>query len=156
MKCSKARALMCRYVDSQLDEALARAVADHLGQCPSCRAEEAAQRGLSRVLDAWPEMEPVRGFGTLAPRLEQSHTAPRTGLVLPVPRWAAGVLAAMSIAGGVALGLLTPSGDAVREAPTPQQVAAAMDLLPHDALEVSFAYSAENGLSRPTDVGGQQ
>ncbi len=159
MKCSKAKALLSRYLDSELGEAQAREVESHLSMCPACRAQEASLRSALGLLGEWIEAEPRLGFEALLDRVERRRTARRprpSWPALPVPRWATAALAAATIVGGVVAG--TAHRDAVQpaEPATVEQVARAMDFQPYDVVESSLTYSLTDEGQPSAGKGEQQ
>jgi len=155
MRCSKAGKLIPKYVDSELEDSLARQLRGHLETCASCAAEEAELRAALGLLAQWCSPEPKLGFEALLSRVEQAGAAAgeRTAPLLGVPSWAAAVLAAISIGAGSIIGVTTSSGPP-EETPSEQQVASAIGLSAFDdVLGASLTYGVgetdgtENGES---------
>lgn len=149
MRCSKARKLIDRYVDSALPRSAAAELEAHLRLCEACRADEERARGVLRRLEDWPAVEPAMGFEALWERIESrrtiAHRAP--GQTRAAPSWAAAVLAIAGIAVGTSLGMLTP-GSEPAQPPTEQQVASAIGLNSFaDSIEASFVHGMETGES---------
>ena len=145
MRCSKARKLIPRYVDSELDESTARAVCGHIEACAACRADEAELRSALSLLDEWAPADPKLGFEALLSRIDHRHRWPaeQTAPLLGVPSWAVAALAAISIAGGAVLGVTTP-GTPPKQVISEQQVAGAIALHSFDdVVAASFAYGLE-------------
>jgi predicted anti-sigma-YlaC factor YlaD len=160
MRCSKARSLLTSYLDSELEERRSAEVREHVDACDACRAELAALRSVTSTLGEWAEVEPRLGFDALLARVDRRAAAkPRFELpALPVPRWAAAMLAVASVAGGVLLGTIGTGSTSVgsNKPPTAQQVAVAMDVQPHDLVEASLAYSIGGGLQGSASERGAQ
>lgn len=145
MRCSRARRLIPRYVDSALDDSEARELRAHLGECESCRAEESVLRGAMALLEEWPKAEPRRSFLDLHAKLDERGGVPVGGPWLPVPKWAAAGLAALSIAAGVTLGV-AGSDSSAAPVPTQQQVASALGLHSFDdVVEASLVHGLPAG-----------
>jgi len=153
MRCFRVRALLSKYLDSELGEERHDEVREHLAKCSACRAEEAALRRALDLLQEWPETEPQLGYDALLARLDQRQVARQSSVLvskLPVPRWAAAVMVTTSIALGVALGIILPEDNTPTSPPSEQQVVSAMDLHPYDVIEASLTYSLTNGDLNPT------
>mgnify|MGYP005841566119 FL=1 len=149
MRCSKARKLIDRYVDSALPRSTAAELEAHLRSCEACRSEEALIRSVMRRLDQWPAVEPVLGFDSLWDRVQNRPTVadPVPGPARAAPSWAVAALAAAGIAVGTSLGMLTP-GSEPAQPPTEQQVASAIGLNSFaDSIEASFLHGMETGES---------
>lgn len=58
LACTRTRALLARYGDGELEEALAAPLRGHLLECPACRMELADERNLARWMVA-PDAPPV-------------------------------------------------------------------------------------------------
>jgi|GEM_PF-1650043 len=154
MRCFKVRALLSKYLDSELGEDLSAEVGKHLAKCFACRAAEAKLRRALDLLREWPETEPQFGYDALLARVNQKHVARERSVPmpkLPVPRWAAAIMAATSIAVGVALGIILPESNVPTSLPSEQQVVNAMDLHPYDVVEASLTYSLADGDQRPIE-----
>lgn len=160
MRCSRAGQLLTRYLDSELGESQSAEVGAHVDACDACRAELAALRGVTDLLGEWAEVEPRLGYDALLARVDRRATAkPRFGLpALPVPSWAAAMLAVASVAGGILLGTIGTgnTSQSPGKPPTAQQVAAAMDVQPHDLVEASLAYSLGGSVHGSAGEGGAQ
>jgi len=145
MKCSKVRRLVAAYVDDELGEAGARAIEAHLAKCPDCRAEADAVRKTLDLLGQWQPIEPRLGLDALRERVRQRRSRVWQPL-LPIPRWAAVGLAALSIGAGASLGVRVPQAPP-QKAPSEQQVASAVGLPQYDDLvEASLA----QGIDEPS------
>ena len=145
MKCSKVRRLIAAYVDDELGEAGARAIGAHLAKCPDCRAEADAVRETLDLLGQWQPIEPRLGLDALRERVRQRRSRVWQPL-LPIPRWAAVGLAALSIGAGASLGVRVPQAPP-QKAPSEQQVASAVGLPQYDDLvEASLA----QGIDEPS------
>lgn len=151
MKCSKAKRLIPRYLDSELQQAVADELQNHLSACPNCRGEEQELRKASALLDQWTPVEPDGSFEGVLRRLEQPARArmPR----FPVPGWAAAALAVVSLATGAVFGVYTVDTPPA-QVPAQSTVLAAMDIdsfVVNDMLEASIA----EGLSGDEDASGE-
>jgi hypothetical protein len=88
LACTRTRALMARYGDGELEEALAAPLRGHLLECPACRMELADERNLARWMVA-PDAPPVpAGFAERVAALAFAGQAgkggrPGTGEVIP-------------------------------------------------------------------------
>jgi anti-sigma factor RsiW len=137
MKCWKTRRLLSAYLDSELPVAVAGQVRDHLAGCRQCRECERGLRRATDLLADWPDIELAPDYEMLVPRLRRPET---TQGWLPVPAWAAGVLAALSLAIGSLAGLSHIPRPDVRP-PAQQEVASAIGLdtfAVNDVLEASI------------------
>lgn len=151
MKCSKAKKLIPRYLDSELQQAVADELQKHMSVCPDCRSEEEQLRSALTLMDQWSPVEPVGSFEGVLGRLEQPTRArmPR----FPVPSWAAAALAVVSLATGAVLGVYTVDAPPTQP-PAQSTVLAAMDIdsfVVNDMLEASIA----EGLSGDEDASGE-
>lgn len=144
MRCSRVKAQLTRYIDSELGEARARELAAHISSCEACSVEEASLRATLGLLTEWPEAEPRLGFNALLERIGSGAAVPqRRGWApdFPVPKWAVAGLAAASIAAGGLLGTMTPASVPTAQPVTQQQVAVALDLQPHDPIEMVLVHN---------------
>jgi anti-sigma factor RsiW len=151
MKCSKARQLIPRYVDSELSEGMVGEVQAHLAACGECRAEERSLRRALDLLGEWPDVPAAGQFEGVMRRVEQPATW--RAFRLPLPRWAVAALAAISLAGGAAVGLRIDHAPPTKP-PSEVRVAAAMDLnsfAVNDMLEASI----QKGMTSGQDVPGK-
>jgi len=147
MKCSKARKLIERYVDSALPESAAAELQAHLQSCEACRSEEARLRGVMDRLNEWRGVEPALGFDALMERIQHRSTAANRAAAPAwgVPSWVVAALAAAGIAVGTSLGLVS-SGSEPAQPPTEEQVASAIGLNSFDdSIAASFVYGIETG-----------
>lgn len=75
MRCFKVRALLSKYLDSELGEDLSAEVGKHLAKCFACHAEEAKLQRALDLLREWPETKPRFGYDALLARVNQKHVA---------------------------------------------------------------------------------
>jgi anti-sigma factor RsiW len=62
LTCQQVRSLLSLYLDGELPEAQRGMVTRHLGECPSCRAEEASLSKTLQIIHAAETIEPPRGY----------------------------------------------------------------------------------------------
>ena len=150
MRCSKARKLIPKYVDSELRDSLVAQLRGHIETCASCAAEEAEIRATLGTLDRWPSTDPKLGFDTLLSRIEQTRgKAPQRRVpAFGVPSWAAAALATVSIGAGVIVGIVTQPETPV-EVPSEQQVASAIGMKSFDDV---FAASLTYDVTEANDT----
>ena len=146
MRCSKARKLIEKYVDSELDDVLVHELRDHLSLCAACAGEESRARSMLGVLDQWSAVEPDLGFETLLSRVQHSNEQVhgQAARSFGVPSWAAAALATVSIGAGVIAGM-SAQQDIPAARPTEEQVATAIGLKSFDdMLGASLVYGIED------------
>jgi len=168
MRCSKARKLIEKYVDSELDDALARGLRSHLSSCAACAGKESRVRAVLGLLNQWSAVEPEGRFEALLARVERSderirgqadrhmpsprkwgfsrHASfPRRGFrSFGVPSWAAVALATISIGGGMVAGMSNQQDVPVTR-PTEEQVVKAIGLKSFDdMLGASLVYGIQD------------
>lgn len=141
MRCSKVRKLLPCYMDLELDDDLAMEVKGHLEVCESCAAELRAQEQVLKVLAVWDTPEPKRDYSDFIMSVNaEKETASQKRIIalLPVPAWAAAVLALASIVVGGISGINWDVPE--KPVPTHKQVMAAMGLTSfNDVLDASLA-----------------
>lgn len=138
MRCGIAKKLIWREADSTLGTAQSQALADHLSGCANCRAEQANIAKTLALLDGWHAPQPVRDYNYFLMNHATAHKPVQT-----LRRWAVGALAVMSIACGVALGIVT-SEPAARAIPTEQEVVNAMRLHTfEDVIELAISHTPD-------------
>lgn len=141
MRCTKAKNLIWRAVDSALSSVESEALNDHLAQCAGCRAEHESALKTMRLIDCWEAPQPVGDYNAFLMKLTQESTKP-VGLVFR--RWLAGGLAAASIVCGVAIGLMT-GAPAARPVPTEEELASAIGLHTFgDVVEGAIHYTSDS------------
>jgi anti-sigma factor RsiW len=62
MKCEKVSQELIAYLDGRLASAERSEMEEHLANCPTCRARAEEFRGIWRVMDELPSIEPSFGF----------------------------------------------------------------------------------------------
>ncbi len=145
MRCSKARNLIPKYVDSELQDSLVHQLRGHIETCASCAAEEAELTAALGMLDRWHSTDPKLGFDALLSRIEQTRgEAPQRRVpAFGIPSWVAAALATVSIGAGVIAGMVTQP-ETPMEVPSEQQVASAIGLGSFDdVLSASLVYGVE-------------
>ncbi len=155
LACARARALLNRYGDGELEESLAAPLRGHLLECPECRARFAAERHLRRWI-VRPEAPPVpAGFAERVAALAFAGAAPAAPLApsvrpSPLPSaepalrlvlWLTAAAAAALLILALALGSLgRPGGEELVAEPLPE-VLQQLDQLERE-LEAVPAWSA--------------
>jgi hypothetical protein len=76
LTCAEVEAVVCEYVDGELDGSRRVALEHHLAQCPACQVLVDEQRGLLSFLEGVPEVEPP---AQLITRLIQDSPLHRQG-----------------------------------------------------------------------------
>ena len=115
------REILSAWLDGEIDSPWDRALEEHVGSCPDCRARlerlEAVRRSLleAPVPDWRPAMERVRS-SLVSRGLAAERTSPvwRRHVSLPVPLAAAAVLLVLVLAGALAVAVVRSSFGMVR------------------------------------------
>ncbi len=150
MRCTKAKKLIWRAVDSTLSSAESETLNDHLAQCADCRTEHESALKTMQLIDCWEAPQPVGDYNAFLMSLSQDSAKP-VGLVFR--RWLAGGLAAASIVCGVALGLIT-GVPATRPAPTEEELASAIGLHTFgDMVESAIHYTSDSAFTPESHKG---
>lgn len=129
LACARARALLNRYGDGELEESLAAPLRGHLLECPDCRAMFAAERNLRRWI-VRPEAPAVpAGFAERVAALAfagavpgaRPQPAPSNEPALRLVLWLTAAAAAALLLLALALGSLgRPGGEELVAEPLPE------------------------------------
>lgn len=148
MKCAKAEELMSLRLDGCLDEAQARALADHLSGCERCAEEWRGFERLAGLLEGWPAAPCPAGLkGRILAAGGSGGRAMRPRW-LAVARRAAAVVAAAVVVGALAV-ILTRREEApqpeTRRVAAPEPEVEVAPVLPPEIAELCVKLSPAAG-----------